>query len=113
MQRYRTRNPGDGRGGFGAQGWRKAPRSARLSPTVRTVDANVSLKLVHASRGKITRAEPISAIFEQRRAHLVGTFPELEDQMATYAAGSASSPDRLDSMVWSLTELMVDRLGLA
>jgi predicted phage terminase large subunit-like protein len=79
-----------------------------VETTVRTVDPNVSLKLVHASRGKITRAEPISALFEQNRAHLAGTFPELEDQLCTYAAGSSGSPDRLDAMVWALTELMVD-----
>ena len=79
-----------------------------VETTIRTVDQNVSFKAVHASRGKILRAEPISALFDQRRAHLVGVFPELEDQMATYAAGSPGSPDRLDAMVWSLTELMVD-----
>jgi phage terminase large subunit-like protein len=81
---------------------------ALVETTIRTVDQNVSLRLVHASRGKITRAEPISALFEQRRAHLVGVYPELEDQMATYAAGSPGSPDRLDSLVWGITELMVE-----
>ena len=79
-----------------------------VEQTIRTVDANVSLKLVHASKGKITRAEPISALFEQRRAHLVGTFPELEDQLCTYRGGSADSPDRLDAMVWTMTELMIE-----
>jgi Terminase RNaseH-like domain len=54
---------------------------ALVKTTVRTVDPNVSPKRVHASKGKITRAEPISALFERRRAHLVGTFPELEDQL--------------------------------
>jgi phage terminase large subunit-like protein len=78
-----------------------------VEQTVRTVDANASLKLVHASRGKILRAEPISALFEQRRAHLAGSFPELEDQMATYAAGTPGSPDRLDGMTWAMTELML------
>jgi predicted phage terminase large subunit-like protein len=84
---------------------------AMVETTIRTVDANVSLKLVNASRGKITRAEPISSLFEQRRAHLVGTFPELEDQMATYVAGSSGSPDRLDAMVWGLHELMIQTNG--
>ena len=79
-----------------------------VETTIRTVDANVSLKLVHASKGKITRAEPISALFEQRRAHLCGTYPELEDQLCTFRGGSADSPDRLDAMVWALTELMVE-----
>jgi phage terminase large subunit-like protein len=77
-----------------------------VEATVRMVDQNVSLKLVHASRGKITRAEPISAVFEQRRAHLVGAYPELEDQLCTFTAGSPGSPDRLDAMVWALTDLM-------
>ena len=81
---------------------------AMVETTIRTVDANVSLKLVHASKGKITRAEPISALFEQRRAHLCGTYPELEDQLCTFRGGSADSPDRLDAMVWALTELMVE-----
>jgi predicted phage terminase large subunit-like protein len=78
-----------------------------VEQTIRTVDANVSLKLVHASRGKIARAEPISALFEQKRAHLVGSLPELEDQMCTFTPGSSGSPDRLDAMVWALTELML------
>ena len=79
---------------------------AMVETTVRTVDANVSYKGVHASRGKITRAEPISALFEQHRAHLVGVYPELEDQLASFAGGSSASPDRLDALVWALTELM-------
>jgi phage terminase large subunit-like protein len=74
---------------------------------VRTVDANASFKSVHASRGKIARAEPISALFEQKRAHLVGSWPELEDQMCTFTPGSSGSPDRLDAMVWALTDLML------
>jgi phage terminase large subunit-like protein len=84
---------------------------ALVEATIRTVDANVSLKLVHASRGKITRAEPISSLFEQKRAHFVGTFPELEDQCCTYTSGSTGSPDRLDAMVWALTELMLTSNG--
>ena len=70
-----------------------------VETTVRTVDKNVSLELVHASRAKITRAEPISALFEQRRAHLVGSFPELEDQLCSFTANSPGSPDRLDALV--------------
>lgn len=78
-----------------------------VEQTVRTVDANVSFKGVHASRGKVVRAEPIAALYEQNRVHLVGSFPQLEDQLCTFEAGSTSSPDRLDAMVWALTELMV------
>jgi len=75
--------------------------------TIRTVDPNVSFKSVHASKGKILRAEPIAALAEQFRIHHVGVFPELEDQLTSYAAGSPDSPDRLDAMVWAFTELMV------
>jgi hypothetical protein len=78
-----------------------------VAQTIRTVDPNVSFKSVHASRGKIARAEPISALFEQKRAHLVGSFPELEDQLCTFTPGSSGSPDRLDALVWALSELMV------
>jgi phage terminase large subunit-like protein len=76
-----------------------------VETTLRTVDSSVSFKAVNASRGKITRAEPISALFEQGRAHLVGGFDLLEDQLCTWSAGSPGSPDRLDAMVWALTEL--------
>jgi phage terminase large subunit-like protein len=64
-------------------------------------------KQIHATKGKRTRAEPIVALFEQDRAHLVGTHPELEDQLCTWVPDSgADSPDRLDAMVWALTELV-------
>jgi phage terminase large subunit-like protein len=79
--------------------------------TVRVVDANVSYKGVHASRGKITRAEPISALSEQLKLHIVGSLPELEDEMCSYAGGSKNSPDRLDAMVWGATELMIESSG--
>jgi len=82
-----------------------------VETTIRTVDQNISFKAVHASRGKITRAEPIAALSEQHRILFVGSFPELEDQLCTFAAGSSSSPDRLDAMVWAFTELMIDRPG--
>src|SRR6201982_526606 len=60
---------------------------------------------VHAARGKLVRAEPIAALFEQRRCHIVGALPTLEDQLTSYAGGG-DSPDRLDAMVFALTELM-------
>jgi predicted phage terminase large subunit-like protein len=78
-----------------------------VEQTVRTVDQNVSFRSVHASRGKITRAEPIAALFEQSRVHLAGSFPELEDELCSFTAGSLGSPDRLDAMVWALTDLML------
>lgn len=62
---------------------------------------------VWASRGKRTRAEPISARYEQKRQHHVGTFPELEDQMTTWVPGMRS-PDRMDAMVWGSTAVAFD-----
>jgi phage terminase large subunit-like protein len=73
--------------------------------TLRAVDPNVSYRGVHAARGKLVRAEPIAALFEQRRCHIVGALPVLEDQLCSYAGGG-DSPDRLDAMVFAMTELM-------
>jgi predicted phage terminase large subunit-like protein len=85
---------------------------ALVETTVRMVDPNVSYKAVHASRGKAVRAEPIAALYEQRRVHHVGTFPLLEDQMSAFTSdfdrGRAGySPDHVDALVWALSELMV------
>jgi phage terminase large subunit-like protein len=77
-----------------------------IEALLRTVDPNVSYKSVHASRGKIARAEPISSLYEQGRIHHVGTFEALEDQMCTYTPGEPS-PDRMDALVWALTELKI------
>lgn len=63
---------------------------------------------VRASRGKLTRAEPIAALYEQGRVHHVGSFPDLEDQMATWMPGMPS-PDRMDALVWALTDLMLNQ----
>lgn len=68
--------------------------------------AHVAVTLVHASRGKHTRAEPIAALDEQRRIHHVGTLPDLESQMTTWVPGE-KSPDRMDARVWALTALML------
>ena len=67
---------------------------------------NVSFKQVRATRGKHTRAEPVSALYEQQRIHHVGVFAELEDQMCSWTPGD-ESPDRLDATVWGFTELMM------
>jgi len=69
--------------------------------------AQVNYKQVHASRGKQTRAEPVSALFERQRAHLVGVWPELEEQLVTWVPGMAS-PDRLDALTWAYTELFLE-----
>lgn len=74
--------------------------------TIRNVDRSVAYKKVTASRGKVLRAEPIAALYEQGKAHHVGAFPYLEDQMCQWEQGQAS-PDRLDALVWSLTELTI------
>lgn len=68
----------------------------------------VAYKSVHASRGKLTRAEPIAALDEQGRVHHCGAFPDLEDQMCSWEPlGGQPSPDRMDARVWALTELML------
>jgi predicted phage terminase large subunit-like protein len=72
---------------------------------LRQVDANVPVKKVTASRGKSVRAEPVSALYEQGRVHHVGAFPKLEDQLVIWTPDSNDSPDRLDALVWALTEL--------
>jgi phage terminase large subunit-like protein len=73
--------------------------------TVRTVRQNVSYQSVRASRGKHVRAEPIAALYEQGKVHHVGAFAELEDQMCTYLPGGGVMADRMDALVWALTEL--------
>jgi predicted phage terminase large subunit-like protein len=75
--------------------------------TIATIDPKVPYKGLHASRGKLTRAEPIAALYEQGRVHHLGSFPELEDQLCQWVPGE-DSPDRLDAMVWALSELMLD-----
>lgn len=70
----------------------------------------VPLRGVHASRGKAVRAEPVSALYEQNRVSHIGAFAELEDQMCGFVPGlkSGYSPDRMDALVWALTDLMVE-----
>ena len=67
---------------------------------------NVSYKTVRATRGKYTRAEPVSNLFDQGRAHHVGYFPDLEDELTSWVPGE-DSPNRLDAEVWAYTELML------
>ncbi len=77
-----------------------------VEAVLRSVDRSVPYRAVHASRGKKTRAEPISALYEQGRVHHVGGFPELEDQMCTYdPLATQRSPDRMDALVWAFTDL--------
>lgn len=79
-----------------------------VAHTLRTVASNLPITLVHASRGKYIRAEPISALYERGLVHHVGTFPLLEDQLCAWLPGR-QSPDRLDALVWALTALLLDR----
>jgi len=77
---------------------------------IRTVDDNVPIRLVHASRGKVTRAEPVVTLDEQGRIHHVGTLAELEDQMTTWDAQAGDkSPDRVDARVWGVWKLMLEK----
>lgn len=75
--------------------------------TLRQVDDSVSFKQVHASRGKQIRAEPVSALYEQGRVYHTEQFDELEDQLCSWVPGD-DSPDRMDALVWALTELVLE-----
>jgi phage terminase large subunit-like protein len=84
-----------------------------IENTLRMVDRNVSYGRVWASKGKFIRAEPVSSLYEQGRVHHVGTFTKLEDQMCSFTAdfdrkAMGYSPDRMDALVWAMTELMVE-----
>lgn len=89
-----------------------------VETVIKTADRSVPIKLVHASRGKVVRAEPISALYEQGRIHHVGRFDKLEDQMFSFSTdvvrnASEGSPDRVDALVWGLTELFGNIVGRA
>jgi phage terminase large subunit-like protein len=74
--------------------------------TLKTVRPTLPIRAVHASRGKATRAEPVSALYEQGHVSHVGFFPALEDQMCSWVPGD-DSPDRMDALVWAGTDLWV------
>lgn len=77
---------------------------------LRSIDVNIPYRAVRATRGKMLRAEPISALYEQRKVHHIGSFPELESQMCSYTGETnQSSPDRLDALVWGLSQLSRSR----
>ena len=87
-----------------------------VESVLRAADFQMPLRLVHASRGKVARAEPVAALYEAGRVHHVGSFPRLEDQLCGLLAGGSyegpgRSPDRADAMVWALTELMLSARG--
>lgn len=81
-----------------------------VAATIRTVNPKAAIREVTASRGKHTRAEPVAALYEQGKVKHVGSFSALEDQLCTWVPGEAGgneSPDRLDALVWALTDLML------
>ena len=83
-----------------------------VETVIRNIDKNASYTKVNASRGKIRRAEPVEALYEQKRVHHVGFFPKLEDQMTTYTGDPREeSPDRMDALVWLVTFLMEDKIN--
>jgi phage terminase large subunit-like protein len=84
-----------------------------VEATLRMVDQDIPFTAVRASRGKVVRAEPVAALYEQGRIHHVGMFGVLEDQMCAFTQdfdrqSAGYSPDRVDALVWALSELMVE-----
>jgi len=77
--------------------------------TIHTIDPNVPVKLVHASRGKAVRAEPVSVVYAKGRGHHVGGFMALEDELCQWEPGTGKSPNRLDALVWCATELVIGK----
>lgn len=79
-----------------------------VAHTLRTIDPNVKIREVRASRGKHVRAEPVASLYEQGRIAHVGPFAQLEEQMTQMTVAGfegAGSPDRVDALVWAMTEL--------
>jgi phage terminase large subunit-like protein len=85
-----------------------------VTAMLKSVDANLPVTMVRATRGKFLRAEPVAALYEQGRVAHAGRFAELEDQMCDFGPdglSSGRSPDRLDALVWALTALMLEGSG--
>jgi phage terminase large subunit-like protein len=83
-----------------------------VQSVLRRVDGNAAIKLVRATKGKAVRAEPVAALYEQGRVTHCEEFSELEDQLCNWTADSGESPDRLDALVWAMTELFPSKGGL-
>ena len=82
-----------------------------VEAVIAQVDRSVPVRAVRAYRGKYLRAEPVAALYEQGRVAHVGAFPALEDEMSDFGADGLSggaSPDRVDALVWALTDLIVE-----
>ncbi len=81
-----------------------------VAANIHAVAPEANFRAVRATRGKMLRAEPVAALYEQGRVHHVGFFRELEEQLCEYVPGtSVKSPDRMDALVWAVTELVIDR----
>jgi phage terminase large subunit-like protein len=90
---------------------------AMVESVLKAADLGLRVRLVHASRGKSARAEPIALKFEAGRAFFAGEFPELEAELGGMIAGGGyegpgRSPDRADAMVWAMTVLSETRSGV-
>jgi phage terminase large subunit-like protein len=79
---------------------------------LRSVAPNIPVTKVTASRGKRVRAEPVSALYEQNRVHHVGGFPQLEDEMCQWVPDLNESPDRMDALVWAISDLISNSRGI-
>ena len=82
-----------------------------VEKVVRSVEPNIPYTAVRATRGKLIRAEPIAALYEQHRVHHIGAFADLESEMTTWTPEEVWSPNRLDALVWALTELGLHESG--
>lgn len=86
-----------------------------VSEIIKQIDSRITVKLVKASRGKVARAEPVSNLYSDGRVFHMGTFEALEDQMTEFDPlniTKRNSPDRVDALVWALTELMLSSPGV-
>ena len=85
-----------------------------VASVLRAADAGLPLALVHASQGKVKRAEPVATLYEAGKVSHVGAFPDLEDELCGFVIGGGydgpgRSPDRADALVWALEELVLKK----
>ena len=90
---------------------------AMVESVLRAAEVGLPLRLVHASKGKVARAEPVAALYEAGRVRHAGCFPALEDELCGLMAGGGyegpgRSPDRADALVWAMTELCLGVRGV-
>jgi phage terminase large subunit-like protein len=77
-----------------------------VEATIKSVDGTLPVKLVNASRGKLVRAEPISVLYEKGLVYHVQRLPELEDELCMYDPLTSDSPNRMDALVWCISEMV-------